>query len=372
MANRPHLLDAALRDVLTRPREAGTPAVAAAREAVAGRLRALGYAVHTHPFRFHPSTLWAFPLLGAGLGWLGLVLVPLLVSARVPAWAALAAWLVGALSLAALAFGVGSGLAPFSTTGGAREDANLLATRSDDVRGWIVAHLDTKAQGHSMAGRLISVWLAVAAALVLTGLAAGRLAAPLPLPVALAGGLLGIGAGMLAGRGRLAGQSPGARDNGSGVAAALAAAAVVQDPRVGIVITGAEEFGLLGARMLVREQPALFAGRLVVNFDTLDDTGSVQVVGHDAAGHAAARARAATLGELGLPVRARRLPLGILVDSLPLARAGAIAITIARLDWSTLRRLHTPRDSAEGCGFETAVRVGEAVGARFDVGDSRG
>jgi peptidase M28-like protein len=372
VASKPRPLDPALRDVLTRPREAGTPAVAAAREVVTDRLRALGYTVEIHRFRFHPSTLWAFPVFGAGLGWLSLVLVPLLISARVPAWAGAAAWLAGAVSLGALAFGVGSGAAPLALAGGVREDANLLATRSAEVRCWIVAHVDTKAQGHSMAGRLMAVWFSIAAVLALTGLALARLAAPLALWVALSGALLAIVAGLLAGRGRLLGQSPGVRDNGSGVAAALTAAEVVRDPRVGIVITGAEEFGLLGARMLVRDRRALFAGSTVVNLDTLDETGRIQVVGHNAAGHAAARAAAAALEGLHLPITVRRLPLGILVDSLPFASAGAAAVTIARLDWSTLRRLHTPRDSAHGCAFETAVRVGEAIAGRFDVFDSRG
>ena len=366
MASRPHPLDPELRDVLTRPREAGTPAAAAAREVVADRLRALGYAVESHQFRFHPSTLWGFPLLGAGLGWLGLVLTPLLISAQVPAWAAATAWLCGGASLGALAYGVGAGVTPLAI-GGFRDDANLLATRAREVRGWIVAHLDTKAQGHSMAGRLVAVWFVVVTVLGLTGLAAARFAGPLPFKAAILAPLLGVVAGMLAGRGRLLGQSPGVRDNGSGVAAAICAASVLSDPGIGIMITGAEEFGLLGARALVGERPGVFAGRVVVNFDTLDETGALQVVSHDVAGHAAGRAAVSALEAIGLPVKARRLPLGILVDSLPLARAGARAVTVARLDWSTLQRLHTPGDSADGCSFETAERTGEIIARRFDV-----
>jgi hypothetical protein len=68
---------------------------------------------------------------------------------------------------------------------------------------------------------------------------------------------------------------------------------------------------------------------------------------------------------LALPdvaVRQRRLPLGIFVDSYPLSRGGASAVTVARLDWTTLRRLHTPADSAEGLTFATARRVGRAIG----------
>lgn len=346
--------------MLTRPREAGTPAAAAARAALAAQLASLGYTVEQQHFRFYPSALWAFPLLGAGLGWLGLVQVPLLAFPGVPPWAALGVWALGAGSLGLLVWGVGVGTAPLHFGGGPREEANLIATRSGDVRRWVVAHLDTKAQGHSMAGRLVAVWAVAAAGAGLTGLAAARLGGPLPLPAAIAGAGVGLVAAALAGRGRLAGQSAGARDNGSGVVAALAAAAA-GDPTMGVVITGAEEFGLVGARVLARERPELFAGREVLNFDTLDETGPLYLVSHDHRGATAARARAPGFAGLGVDVRLRRLPLGILVDSLPFARAGAAALTVARLDWSTLRRIHTPRDTAEGLSFRTAAAAGRAA-----------
>ena len=62
-----------------------------------------------------------------------------------------------------------------------------------------------------------------------------------------------------------------------------------------------------------------------------------------------------------LKFEVRRLPLGILVDSLPFARAGAQAVTVSRLDWADLGRLHTARDSAEDLGLATATAVGEAL-----------
>ena len=101
-----------------------------------------------------------------------------------------------------------------------------------------------------------------------------------------------------------------------------------------------------------------------MNFDTLDDTGPLYVVSHDRRGDAVARARAEAFAGLDFPVRTRRLPIGILADSLPFSRAGAVALTVARLDWSTLRRIHTPRDTADGLGFETAARVGCAAVGR--------
>jgi hypothetical protein len=67
------------------------------------------------------------------------------------------------------------------------------------------------------------------------------------------------------------------------------------------------------------------------------------------------------LSSLGHPLEVRRLPLGILTDSLPFAAKGASAVTIARLDWQTLRLMHTGRDTVDGLSTETATRVGEAL-----------
>ncbi|HEX5387243.1 MAG TPA: M28 family peptidase [Gemmatimonadales bacterium] len=349
--------------MLAAPREAGTPEAHAARDAVARHLSALGYAVTLEPIRFTPSSLWALPVLGAGLGWLGLVLLPLLVMPTVTPWAALVLWAIGAVSLTALVWVVGAGWASLPLAGRLRDDATIVATRSPEVRRWIVAHLDSKAQGHSMAGRIVAVWLVLLAALALTALAALRVRGELPIVVAGAGAALAVLAGALAGRGRLKGRSVGARDNASGLFAALTVAEHSTDDATGFLITAAEEFGLVGARAFARAHAAALRGCEVINFDTLDDTGPLAVVRHDARGAPLAAATAGRLGGLGLPVRVRRLPLGILVDSMPLARAGAAAVTVARLDRSTLRLIHTPRDAADGFAFDTAERVGRALGA---------
>ena len=158
------------------------------------------------------------------------------------------------------------------------------------------------------------------------------------------------------------GTSRGARDNGTGVVAALAFAEASSDADTGILITGAEEFGLVGARMFAQAGGSL-DGVAVINLDTIDDDGALFVVRHDHRGLAVAGVVARRLAPLGLPVRARRLPLGILVDSLPLARAGAQAVTVGRLTWSTLRLIHTPADVPETLSLETAERVGRALAA---------
>jgi Iap family predicted aminopeptidase len=102
---------------------------------------------------------------------------------------------------------------------------------------------------------------------------------------------------------------------------------------------------------------------VVVNLDTIDEEGELAVVSHDARGAALARREAPRLAASGLTPRLRRLPMGILTDSVPFARAGVPALTIGRLTWRTLRTIHTPRDTAAGLSLETAMRVGRALAA---------
>jgi hypothetical protein len=344
--------------ILALTREAGTAEAAEAREHVTAYLTELGYRVTVQPFTFSPASLLAFPFFGAGLGGLALILFPFLSSDRSPPWAALAVWVTGLLALAVLAMGIGLGWVSLGEP--LREDANLVATRDDATpKRWVVAHLDSKAQGQSMAGRLIAVWVVGLAIAGLSGLALWRLAGVLSPVTAGAGVVVGIIAGVLAGRGRLKGRSHGARDNGTGVVAALAAAAV-PDARVGVLITGAEEFGLVGARVFAR----LWTGDArseFVNVDTVDQEGDIYLVSHDRRGQALAAALEPSLSGLGPRIRQRRLPLGIFVDSAPLARI-APSVTIGRLTWRTLRCIHTPGDTSEGISYRTAEQVGRVIG----------
>lgn len=353
-------LDDTLRRLLAMTREAGTPAAAEARALVTELLQQLGYTVTVQRFTFHPSSLNAFPLFGAGLGGLALLLMPLLVLPSVPAWSSLAILAGGLAALTLLAGGVGLGW--IALGGEAREDANLIATREGAaVTRWIVAHLDTKAQAQSMAGRLVAVWIVGVAVVMQIVLGALRLGSPVAVELAGAGAAVTLLAGALAGRGRLQGGSTGARDNGSGVVAALEAAQASHDGETGILITGAEEFGMVGARVFARVEGIRVASSIAVNLDTIDDEGPIYIVAHDRRGASLAGREAARLSAAGLSPRTRRLPLGILVDSLPLARAGMPAITIGRLTWRTLRLIHTPRDTADGLSLAAAREVGRAL-----------
>ena len=343
------------------PREAGTPSAEEARRLLAQHLEAHGYTVRRQPFAFQPAAANVLAVLGAGLGWLTLLQIPLLLLGQLPAGMALLVWVAGLTALSVLGWGIGTGIeVPGAER---RQDANLIATRGPaPVRRWIVAHVDSKAQGHSMAGRLVAVWMLILAALLLTALAVARWIGGSALsggPVA-AGAGLAVAAGGLAARGRLHGTSPGARDNGTGLFAALIAAESPRNDGIGFVFTGAEEFGLVGARVFARELANQDAIE-VVNIDTVTGRGHLRILRHDRRGAEFGARLAAAMPHTSGEIRVRRLPLGILVDSLPMARAGASAVTLARLDWDDLRRLHTPRDTPEELDLATARAVGETL-----------
>jgi hypothetical protein len=343
------------------PREAGTPSAEEVRRLLTRHLESHGFTVRRQPFEFQPAAANVLAVLGVGLGWLTLLQIPLLLLGRPPAWMALLVWVAGLSALSVLGWGIGTGIeVPGAER---RQDANLIATRgAAPVRRWIVAHVDSKAQGHSMAGRLVAVWMLILAALLLTALAVSRWAGG----SALAGGQVAAGAGLavaaggLAARGRLHGISPGARDNATGLFAALVAAENPRNDGIGFVFTGAEEFGLVGARVFAQELTDPDAIE-VVNIDTVTGRGQLRILRHDRRGAEFAARLAAAFPHASGEIQVRRAPLGILVDSLALARAGAPAVTVARLDWDDLRRLHTPRDTPEELDLATARTVGETL-----------
>ena len=153
---------------------------------------------------------------------------------------------------------------------------------------------------------------------------------------------------------RVTDHSAGAVDNAAGVVAVLATLdALPPDAAVGVVFPDAEEYGLLGARALVRERANLLGDTCLVNFDGIDDRGFTIALIHRP-GPTIERV-AAALGAR----RARWLP--VLVDGLVLAGAAREGVTIMRGDWGTATIVHTPRDSAQRLTLEGVRKVAEGV-----------
>lgn len=219
---------------------------------------------------------------------------------------------------------------------------NLVATwGSEQPRVWLVAHLDTKSQPVPSLLRVAGI-IALSASLLVALAAGGMQLASLPHRTAwwVAAGLAVLGAvPVLASV--VGARSVGAVDNASGVAAVLAAAAAVRpDSIFGVLLPSAEELGLAGARAWARRAPRGTA----LNCDGVDDAGAITIM---YSGAAPRRLVQSIIAQASRPPRVRRIPLGMLTDSVALADRGWTAVTVSRGSLATLRRIHTPADSLD-------------------------
>lgn len=345
------------------PRLPGTVALARVESLLVDALRGHGFDVTATTFTASSAPLDAAGAVGAGLGWIALLVVPLLVL-PVPGWSVALVVVAAILALAVVARGIERGYVRSARRRG--EVRNIEACRGTP-RVWLVAHSDSKAQALSLRARVLAVATVgvgvagLAMALVLRLGAPGfgwfpAIAAALPLLVG----------GALLSRSAPTDGSSGAVDNASGVVAVLAALEALGDrDDVGVLITGGEEYGMAGAR--VWSAGALRAAPFV-NFDGIDSRGAYRVMVHRAGrdrdpGRALAEGIAAELRAAGQPVRVGRLPPGVLVDGVVLARAGMPGVTVSRGDWSTLGVVHTAADAPERLDPAAAVQAGRAVAA---------
>jgi hypothetical protein len=221
-----------------------------------------------------------------------------------------------------------------------RRDVNLVAVRGvAEPRVWLVAHLDSKSQPIPSVARVGGVALLVLALLLAT---AGLLVtlAGVPARTLWIGALVAATVGALPVLASVVGsRSDGAVDNASGVAAVLAAAALVgRDVACGVLLTTAEELGLAGARAWATAHPATVA----LNCDGVDDGGELVIMYN---GRMPTDVVSAVRAASARAVRVRRMPLGLLTDSTALADAGWRTVTVSHGSLATLRRVHTSRDS---------------------------
>jgi hypothetical protein len=134
-------------------------------------------------------------------------------------------------------------------------------------------------------------------------------------------------------------ESDGAVDNASGVAAVLAAAALVgRDVACGVLLPDAEELGLAGGRAWARAHAASVA----LNCDGVDDEGELVIMYN---GRVPTDVVAAVRSASTQRAHVRRMPLGLLTDSTALSDAGWRTVTVSHGSLATLRRVHTKSDS---------------------------
>jgi hypothetical protein len=332
-----------LRTLAQAPRAAGSAEERAAREYCAGVLRELGFDVAIE--RFEYSALpgkFGTPIAGA------------LATGTVIA----SAWLAGlyrAPRAAAYVLGGGLlvlGLFVWRMLGDGVLDLpwmrqrgeNLVARRgAEPPRVWLVAHVDSKSQPIPSKTRMLAITL-LGLAIVLAIVAIGLTLAFGSTRTILY--LLCVGLAAAGGRGVIysvvRNESPGAVDNASGVAAVLSAAAKLEaSAAVGVLIPTAEELGLAGARAWLRAHATERA--FVVNCDGVDDQGELTIMytGSRPTEIVDAVQRVATR------VDVRRMPPGLLLDSVAFTDRGWSAATVSHGSLRTLGRVHTQFDSLD-------------------------
>lgn len=336
------------------PRLAGSVSQARVLDPLKRELSARGFAIAEHHFTATPAALNAVAFMGFVVAWTGAAV--LVFGAGQPGGAVEKYVLVGiALLVVFLGTPLRRGL--LERMGGRSTRAiNLVATRGPAApRLWLSAHYDTKGQPFSMATRLVLVGCAVLGGAALLALAAlsGAGAAPPAWAWSAAGVIALVGGGPLMLNGVLR-DSPGAVDNATGI---LTVAAILDrlppDAAVGVILPDAEEWGLVGARTLIRDRPELFRDATVINFDGIDDRGRIGAFVHRPG--PMVDAVAAALGAR----RARWLP--VVVDGMALAKAARECVTIMRGDWHTMRVVHTGRDTVERLTLAGVREVAEGV-----------
>jgi hypothetical protein len=337
------------------PRVAGSLQQARMMESLKRELTGRGFAITEHRFRATPARLNAVAFLGFAVAWPGGAVLAF--GAGEPG-SDLSRFVLGGIALVVLLLGTPLRRAFLEEMGGPRSTGaiNLLATRAGTPpQVWLAAHYDSKGQVFSMAARLLLVACAVPGAAALVTLAALTRVGASPPPgawtAAAVCALVGGGPLML---NALLRESPGAVDNATGILAVLGVLdRLPPDAAVGVVLPDAEEWGLLGARALVREHPDQFRDAAVLNFDGIDDRGALIALVHRPG-----RTVDAICTALGAR-RARFLP--VVVDGIALARGARECVTIMRGDWATMRVVHTPRDTAARLTLEGVGQVAEGV-----------
>lgn len=325
------------------------------------RFEGLGYDTVELPFTFAP---WVgrFALSIAALAYVfGIVITGVFLLSNAPRGAAVAL-LLGAAGAGATA--IGAMRLTDRARRGRRQGMNRLFRPAGARPAYLLmAHLDSKSQLVPLSLRAPAIMVASAAWLVLLGMAFAMAVRPVGGGAVFLVAIAAVIAGTLLALSWAGNDSPGALDNASGVATLLGVAARERGAGdVAFLVTDAEELGLAGARHAARKIPPVHG---VINIDGVDDIGHFWIVERSGwrrrgltANIAAALLTAAA--KLEVPAFRRRLPIGMLLDHIPVARAGIPALSLLRGAVRSLHRVHRPSDDPahlRGTGVERAVEL---------------
>ena len=260
----------------------------------------------------------------------------------------------------------------------ARNIVATHATTEDDPRPhlMLVSHYDSKSQRISLVKRIALFALFISAGLVYAALLLLGNLLPELLPAAVLVAFSVLVAGLVLMSLRVGNLSPGAIDNAAGVGVCLQLAKSYHQDQdfqnkiaISILITSAEEFGLMGARAYLREYKDALQQRqsrqpqYILNFEGNGLTGKVFMVTDSNTGTFPESAPTLSdyirkaAAQVGMEVRRLVIP-GALMDHMPFSEAGFDALSLITIGSGT-RAIHTEEDTPDKLSVEGFEQVGD-------------
>ena len=239
-----------------------------------------------------------------------------------------------------------------------------------------VAHYDSKSQTLPIAVRAISYGIAIIGLVALTTVAGIKVGIS---SVWLSNYIVWSVAGitvfflLLLQANMTQNRSPGAFDNASGVGTMLEVARVVmaleEEKPITFLATGAEEYGMCGALRYIQAHADEYnrENTYVINLDGLGVGNGVNIVTRHGIPPIRTTRTLADLfrasGEsLGVLVSERSVPIGVGLDSIPIASCGFETVTLmAKGAGSVALKVHSKQDRSELLNEESLQQVGELI-----------
>ena len=257
---------------------------------------------------------------------------------------------------------------------------NIIATNGRKRDGntpvlLFVAHYDSKSQTLPIAVRAVSYGIAIMGLVALTVVVVIKVGTGVWLPNYIVWFVASITVFclLLLQSNLTQNRSPGAFDNASGVGTMLEVARVVmaleEEKPITFLATGAEEYGMCGALRYIQAHADEYdrENTYVINLDGLGVGNGVNIVTRYGVPPVRTTRTLAALfrasGEsLGIRVSERYLPIGVGLDSIPIASRGFETVTLmARGVGGVALKVHSKQDRSELLNEESLQRVGELI-----------
>ena len=359
------------------PRLVGSTGEAEARDYIVAEFTALGLEVSCEPFSFSKFPAEVLPRILSGL-FLPVVLFVPWFGEQFPALLCFACLL--SLAMAMFFTQWQKRLEGLYDVGKPHRTENIIATnhgKRDDATATFlcVAHYDSKSQVLPIAVRAVSYGIAIIGLVVLTVVMAVKVWTSVWLPNYIVWSVAGITSLclLLLQTNVTQNRSPGGFDNASGVGVMLEVARVVMardtEKSITFLATGAEEYGMCGALRYIQTHADEYDPETtyVINLDGLGVGNGANLVTRYGIPPIRTTRTLSDLfrasGEsLGIQVSERYLPIGVGLDSIPIASRGFETVTLTAKDVGRVAlKIHSEQDRSELLRTESLQQVGELI-----------